>query len=143
MSLHDLRATMFAAFPPEPISRATIFADDASWTDYEERAALELLVGKRWIELEPSVLEQHETLLVHAGTELFVAVLPAYLVLLAEHAFQTALPFVVAGQLVLAQHGERFAAMTDAQRTAVRDACGWLARMMPMRPSSSAAPATW
>lgn len=150
MNAHEVRTALVAAFPPAPITRAMIFAPDARWTHYEERDALALLEGVQWTELAAAVLEQHEALLVHAGAALFGAVLPAYLTLLAEREYHTALPFFVAGQLVRKDNDvdqqifdERFGSMTDEQRAAVRVACAWLATREPTQESMSIASTSW
>ncbi|HWU89827.1 MAG TPA: hypothetical protein VN253_21345 [Kofleriaceae bacterium] len=71
----ELRAALIAAFPPLPITRATIHTADARWADYEERDALPLIEGKSWVELAPEILERHAALLVYAGGALYRAIL--------------------------------------------------------------------
>jgi hypothetical protein len=150
MTAPELRAALVAAFPPTPITRAAIHTPDARWSNYENRDALALLVGAAWTELAPEVLERHDTLLVHAGGELFRAVLPGYLALLAEREYHTALPFFVAGQLTRKDSAvdrkifdERVEPMTPAQRAAVRSAIAFLAARAPMQDSMSAASRSW
>lgn len=77
MSVDELRAALVAVFPPTPITHAMVHASDARWTDYEEREQLSQLEGACWNELGPEILERHAALLVHAGTELFRAILAA------------------------------------------------------------------
>ena len=71
-------------------------------------------------------------MLVHAGGALFRAILPAYLLLLAENEYSTTLPFHVATQLTRKDSSvdreifdERVGPMTAEQRDVVRSARGW------------------
>jgi hypothetical protein len=125
----ELRAALIAAFPPEPITRATIHAPDARWEHYEERDDLARLEDRPWSELEPELLEKHGALLTHAGAVLYRAVLPAFLMFLAEHTVHTALPFHVAGQVTRKDSrvdqeifDERVGPMSPEQRAAVLSA---------------------
>jgi hypothetical protein len=73
MTTQELRAALIAAFPPAPLTAELIHAPDASWTSYEEFAALAQLEGQLWTELAPEVHERHSALLVHAGSALYRA----------------------------------------------------------------------
>lgn len=146
----ELRTALIAAFPPEPITRATIATPDAHWSTYEARDDLPLLEGKSWTELEPQSLEQHETLLLHAGGALYRAILPAYLLLLVEHEVHTALPFHVAGQVTRGDHkmeqeifDEHVGPMTAEQRAVVRRAIAHLARHPLMKDVMTVAFRSW
>jgi hypothetical protein len=79
----ELRDALIAAFPPPlPITREMTRTADARWAGYEERDDLPLIEGKSWVELAPEVLERHAALLIHAGSALYRAILPAYLLVL-------------------------------------------------------------
>lgn len=145
-----LRAKLIAAFPPTHITRAVIETPDASWAGYDGRDDLALLEGKAWTELEPQILEQHAALLIHAGGALYRAILPAYLLLLAEDEYHTALPFHVASQVTRSNSpfdqkifDERVGPMTAEQRAAVRGAIVLLARRTPMQEAMSVALRSW
>jgi hypothetical protein len=146
----ELRAVLIAAFPPMPITRALIETPDARWSGYEERDDLSLLEGKSWTELEPQTLERHGALLVHTGGALYRAILPAYLLLLAEHELHTALPFHVAGQVTRKDHrieqeifDERVGPMTTEQRAVVRRAIALLAKHTLMKEVMTVALRSW
>ena len=146
----ELRAALIAAFPPAPITRETILAPDARWDHYDERDDLPLLEGRSWPELAPEVLERHSALLTHAGGALYRAVLPAYLMFLAEHDVHTALPFHVTGQLTRKDDpvdqqifDERVGPMTARQRAVVRRAVEFLATREPMREAMAVALRSW
>lgn len=150
MTKDELRAALIAAFPPAPITRATIHTADARWTGYEERDELALLEGNTWNELAPETLERHPALLVHAGGELFRAVLPAYLRLLAEREDATILPFHVVSQLTRKDStidreifDERVGPMTAEQRDVVRRTLAMLAEQPVLREVASVALRTW
>ena len=150
MTNPELRAALIAAFSPLPITRATIHTADARWADYEERDALPLIEGKSWVELAPEVLEHHAALLVHAGGALYRAILPAYLLLLAENEYSTALPFHVATQLARKDSSvdreifdERVGPMTAEQRDVVRRAIAIIARQALLREAVSVAIRSW
>jgi hypothetical protein len=145
-----VRAALIAAFPPAPLTPELIHAPDARWVGYEEREALTEFEGRTWTELPQEVLERHGALLIHAGGEFFARVLPAYLVLLAEHEIHTALPFHVASQVSRNEHeirqqifDERVGPMTAEQRAAVRNAIAFLATRAPMEESMSVALRNW
>lgn len=145
-----LRSALIAAFPAVPITRATIETPDASWTYYEVPDDLVLLEGKAWTELDAQVLEQHATLLSHAGGALYRAILPAYLLLLAEREYRTALPFHVASQVTRSNSpldqtifDERVGPMTAEQRAVVRRAIAFLARRTPMQEVMTVALRSW
>ena len=117
---------------------------------YEARDELPLLEGRSWSELEPKLLERHATLLVHAVGALYRAILPGYVLLVAEHELQTALPFHVAGQLTRGDHAieqqifdERVGPMTAEQRAVVRHAIVFLAKQALMRDVMKAALRSW
>lgn len=146
----ELRTALIAAFPPVPITRAMIDTPDARWSGYEERDDLARLEGKAWTELEPELLERHGTLLVHTGGALYRAILPAYLLLLAEHELHTALPFHVAGQVTRGDHrieqeifDERVGPMTAEQRAVVRRAIALLAKHALMKDVMKVAFRSW
>jgi hypothetical protein len=150
MTSTELHAGLIAAFPPTPITRAEIETPDARWAGYEERDDLPLLEGKAWTELEPQVLERHGALLTHAGGTLYRAILPAYLWLLAEREYHTALPFHVAAQVTRSDSAidqeifdERVGPMTAEQRAIVRRAIALLARRTPMQEAMSVALRNW
>jgi len=150
MTTTNLRAALIAAFPPAPITLETIHAPDASWARYEERDALELLAGKSWLELAPELLERHEALLVHTGSALYRAILPAYLLLLAERELATIVAFHVVGQLTRKDNSvdrELFAArvdpMTTAQRDVVRSAIEILDKQPLLHETASVALRSW
>ncbi|MEO8840998.1 MAG: hypothetical protein ABI704_05465 [Kofleriaceae bacterium] len=141
---------MIAAFPPAPITFATIQPADARWARYEERDDLALVEATSWLEIAPNVLEQHAALLVYAGGELFRAILPAYLLLLVEHEYATSLAFAVANQLArkdspFAQEifEERVGPMTSEQRDVVRGAIAILAEQRLLRDAFSDALRSW
>ncbi len=145
-----LRAALIAAFPPAPITRAAIETPDARWGGYDERDDLALLEGKAWTDLEPQILERHDALLTHAGGALYRAILPAYLLLLAEHEYHTALPFHVAAQVTRSDSAidqeifdERVGPMTAEQRAVVRRAIALLARRTPMQEAMTVALRSW
>ena len=146
----ELRAALIAAFPPLPITRATIHTADARWASYEERDALPLLEGKSWGELAPEILESHAALLVHAGGALYRAILPAYLLVLVEHEYSTILPFHVVSQLTRKDSNvdreifdERVGPMTAEQRDVVRRAIAILAEQALLREVASVAIRSW
>jgi hypothetical protein len=146
----DVRAALIAAFPPAPITRETIHTADARWAGYDERAELVLLEGKSWPELAPEILEHHAGLLIHAGGELYRAILPAYLLVLVEHEYRTSLPFAVVSQLARKDSNvdreifdERVGPMTAEQRAVVRRAIAILARQATLRDVTSAALRSW
>lgn len=146
----ELRAALIAAFPPAPITRAAIETPDARWGGYEERDDLALLEAKAWTELEPELLERHGALLIHAGGALYRAILPAYLLLLAEREYHTALPFHVASQVTRRDGAidqeifdERVGPMTAEQRAVVRRAIALLARRAPMQEAMIVALRNW
>lgn len=141
---------MIAAFPPAPITRATIQTADARWAGYEERDDLALVEATSWLEIAPNVLEHHAALLVHAGAELFRAILPAYLLLLAENEYTTSLPFFVATQLGRKESPvtqeifeERVGPMTSQQRHVVRGVIAILAEQRFLRDALSDAIRSW
>lgn len=150
MTAAELRTALIAAFPPSPITRETIYARDASWTRYEERDALELLVGSSWVDLSPELLERHYGLLIHAGHALYREILPAYLLVLAESELATMLPFVVVGAVTRLDDSvarelfpARVGPMTTAQRDVVRRALEVLARQPFLREPALLALGRW
>jgi hypothetical protein len=139
-----------AAFPPMPITRATIHTTGALWADYEERDALPLIEGKSWVDLAPEILERHAALLVYAGGALYRAILPAYLLAIVEHEYSTGLPFHVARQLTYTDSNldreifnERVGPMTAEQRDVVRRAIAMFAEQPLLREVGSAAIRYW
>jgi hypothetical protein len=150
MTNEELRAALIAAFPPAPITSATIHTADARWTGYDERDDLRLLEDRTWDELAPETLERHGALLVHAGCELFRAILPAFLRLLAENEYATILPFHVVSQLTRKDStidrkifDERVGPLTAEQRDVVRRTLAILAEQPVLREVASVALGTW
>lgn len=151
MTADHLRAALNAAFPATPITHAMVHASDARWSDYGEREQLSELEGVAWNDLAPEVLERHAGLLVHAGNELYRAILPAYLALLAGSEHATMLPFLVIGQVTRdersAFNGERFEArvgpLSTEQRAAVRRALTDIAIQPALREAATTALSSW
>jgi hypothetical protein len=146
----ELRAALIAAFPPLPITRATIHTADARWADYEERDALPLIEGKSWVELAPEILERHAALLVYAGGALYRAIVPAYLLVIVEHEYSTSLPFHVVSELTCTDSNvdreifnERVGPMTAEQRDVVRRAIAIFAEQALLREVASVAIRSW
>lgn len=150
MTSLELRAALIAAFPPLPITHATIHTADARWASYEERDALPLIEGKSWVELEREILERHAALLVYAGGALYRAILPAYLLVIVEHEYYTSLPFHVGRQLTYTDSNvdreifnERVGPMTAEQRDVVRHAIAMFAEQVLLREVGSIALRSW
>ncbi|HLL22407.1 MAG TPA: DUF6714 family protein [Kofleriaceae bacterium] len=150
MTSPELRAALIAAFPPLPITRATIHSADARWAGYEERDALHLIEGQQWIELTPEIIERHAALLVHAGAALYRAILPAYLLVVIEHEYATSLPFHVVSELTCTDSNvdreifrERVGPLTPEQRDVVRRAIAMLMEQSLLREVASAAIRSW
>jgi hypothetical protein len=147
----ELRAALLAAFPPTPISHETVHAADARWAGYDERDQLSLLEGESWNELTPDVLERHAGLLVHTGNALYRAILPAYLLLLAEGDYATILPFHVVSQLTCNQGSklegeifeERVGSLSAEQRAVVRRALTAIAKQTLLHDVASTAIRSW
>jgi hypothetical protein len=146
----ELRAALTAAFPPMPITRATIHTADARWAGYEECDALSLIEGKSWIELAPEILESHAALLVYAGGALYRAILPAYLLVIVEHEYSTSLPFHVVSELTCTDSNvdreifnERVGPMTAEQRDVVRRAIAMFAEQPLLCEVASVAIRSW
>jgi hypothetical protein len=150
MTNPELRAALIAAFPPTPITQATIHTPDARWAGYDERDELSRIETTSWLAVAPEVLEHHAALLVHAGAALYRAILPAYLLLLVENEYSTALPFHVATQLSRKDSSvdrdifdERVAPMTAEQRDIVRSAIAIIARQPLLHDVMSLAIRSW
>ncbi len=152
MNGDDLLAALVAAFPPTTITHAMVHASDARWIDYEEREHLSQLEGACWNELTTETLERHASLLVHAGNELYRAILAAYLQLLAgEHHYATMLPFVVLGEVTKngssAYQSELFETrvgpLSTEQRAVVRRALTAIAMQPVLHDAATAALRAW
>ena len=146
----EIRAALVAAFPPAPITRATIYTADSRWDAYEGRDDLPLIESKSWVDLTPEILERHAGLLVHTGGALYRAILPAYLLLLVEHEYSTILPFHVVSQLThmdsnfdRAIFKARVDPMTTEQREVVRRAIAIIAEQELLRDVASDAIRSW
>ncbi|MBX3160815.1 MAG: hypothetical protein KF773_32920 [Deltaproteobacteria bacterium] len=150
MDSTELRAALVSAFPPAPITHTTIHTPDARWGGYGERDDLMVLEGKAWSELGSDVLRRHRALLTYAGGPLYRAILPAYLLLIAEHENDTPLALHLAGELTRTENAtdqeifdERVRPMTDEQRAVVRRAIVFLARRSAIREVMAAAFRSW
>ena len=146
----DLRSDLIAAFPATRITPETIHAPDARWERYEERDALELIAGKTWLELSPEVLERHDALLIHTGSVLYRAILPAYLLFLAERELATIVAFHVLSQLTRQDNSvdrklfpARVDPTTTGQRAVVRSAIELLAKQRLLHECASDALRSW
>jgi hypothetical protein len=147
----DLSAALVAAFPPIPITHAVIHAGDARWTDYDARERLPELEAASWRELDAPTLERHAGVLVHAGNELYRAILPAYLQLVANGDYASMLPFLVIGQVTRdgnsAFNSERFATriapLSTEQRAAVRSALTAIATQPLLHDAATTAIGSW
>lgn len=150
MDSAELRSALVAAFPATALDRAAIGVATSQWDGYEERDALSLLEDKTWVELAPADIERHAALLVYASPALYRAVLPAYLLRIAEQAYATSLPFGVLGQLVRkggafeqAIFDERVGPMTAKQRRVVLAGISMVAEQELLREAATQALSSW
>jgi hypothetical protein len=149
--IEQLEAALLAAFPPVAIDRAMIDEATANWDVYEDYAALGAFEGKTWRELAPELLYRHSALLLWVGDALWRVVLPGYLwYLLHERTLFNDLPWQVAGELTRGddpaarlKFDRRVAALSERQRTVVRDVVAHLTTVRPMEQPMYRAHTTW
>jgi hypothetical protein len=118
----ELSADIIDAFPPVKLHPAT-FTATKLWSAYTNDHSFEAATdGRAWNELSREVVEAHAAALGYMNPDAFIAVLPAYLVVLGES--ENELPAFVLGELTRKDDfrdafDARTARMTAQQRSVI------------------------